>query len=154
MTFTVFTFLEPDTIHSLRKNKKMKEKPQFSYFNKPVRNVIPFKTITLADVYRALTSNYLKEHTNQLRLISGKAENRKFKATHFPYITASGIFSKRNEKALLKHSGLIALDFDHVENVDALKTRLLVDSYLKTELLFISPNGNGIKWVVKITVLP
>lgn len=130
----------------------MKEKPQFSYFKEPVKNVIPFKTITLADVYRALTGSYLKEHTNQLRLISGKAENRAFKASKFPYVTFSGIFSKRNEKALIKHSGIIALDFDHVENVQTLKSRLLVDPCLETELLFISPNGNGIKWIIKIEI--
>ncbi|NQU53003.1 MAG: virulence protein E [Bacteroidetes bacterium] len=128
----------------------MKKQPQFSYYKEPVKNVVPYKTISMADVYRALTSNYLKERTHQLRLISGKAENRVFKASKFPYVTFSGIFSKRNEKSLMKHSGLIALDFDHVENVEALKTSLLIDPCLETELLFISPNGNGIKWIVSI----
>ena len=128
----------------------MKKQPQFSYFNEPVKNVVPYKTINLADVYRALTSNYLKERTQQLRLISGKAENRNFKASNFPYVTFSGTFSKRNEKALIKHSGLIALDFDHVENVETLKQQLLTDKSLNTELLFISPNVNGIKWIVSI----
>ncbi|MCY1721863.1 hypothetical protein OU798_16025 [Prolixibacteraceae bacterium Z1-6] len=128
----------------------MKKQPQFSYYDAPVKNVIPRKTITFADVYRALSGNFLKEHTQQLRLIADKTKNREFKATYFPYVTFSGTFSKRNEKGLIQHSGLIALDFDHVENVQALKNKLLLDNHFYTELLFISPNGNGIKWIIKI----
>ena len=129
-----------------------KNQPQFCYFKKPVKNVIPFKTITFADVHRALTSDFLKVHTLQLRLISDKAKNREYKATYFPYVTFSGIFQKRNENSLIRHSGLIALDFDHVENLEALKEKLLVDPYLQTELLFVSPNGTGIKWIVEIDI--
>jgi hypothetical protein len=130
----------------------MKNQPQFSYYNEPVKNVVPIKAITFADVYRALTSNFLKERTNQLRLIADKAKNRQYKATYFPYVTFSGMFQKRNEKALIQHSGLIALDFDHVKEVNTLKEKLLIDNYLKTELLFTSPNGNGLKWIVKIDI--
>lgn len=130
----------------------MKKQPQFSYFNAPVKNVVPLKAITFADVYRALTSNFLKERTTQLRLIADKAKNRAHKATHFPYVTFSGTFQKRNEKSLIQHSGLMSLDIDHVENVKSLKEKLLLDNYLVTELLFISPNGNGLKWIVQIDI--
>lgn len=131
----------------------IKKQPQFSYFNEPINNVIPFKTIALADVYRAITGDFLKEHTQHLRLTIGRAENRLYKATHFSYVTFSGIFSPtRKDENLQKHSGLIALDFDHVKNVAALKEKLLVDPCLETELLFISPNGNGIKWIVEIDI--
>lgn len=130
----------------------MKKEPQFSYYDAPVKNIIPRKTITFADVHRALTSNFLKEPTKKLRLISDKTENREFKASHFPYVTFSGIFKQRNEKFLTQHSGLIALDFDHVEKVSTLREKLLIDPYLVTELLFISPNGNGLKWIVKIDI--
>jgi len=149
----MFTDFNVDTIHSLTKKfRTMKKQPQFSYFNEPVKNVNPLKAITFADVYRALTGDFLKERTLQLRLIADKVKNREFKATFLPYVTFSGTFSKRNEEALIKHSGLIALDFDHIENVYTLKEKLLVDPFLATELLFISPNGNGLKWVVKIDI--
>jgi phosphoribosylformimino-5-aminoimidazole carboxamide ribonucleotide (ProFAR) isomerase len=41
-------------------------------------------------------------------------EARKFKAFNFDYVTFSGAFSKRNDKHLKKHSGLLTIDFDHI----------------------------------------
>ena len=75
---------------------------------------------------------------------------RKFKASSFDYCTFSGIFATRNDKALIKHSGLLCLDFDHLQNLDDLKSRLLADEYFDTQLLFVSPSGNGLKWIISI----
>ncbi|MDB4583447.1 hypothetical protein N9164_09865 [Draconibacterium sp.] len=122
--------------------------PQFSYYKAPVTNTKPYQVVTLKQVHEVITGNYFINHTNQLRLIADKSKNREYKASQFHYVTFSGVFSKRNEKALIEHSGLMALDFDHIEDVMELKKRLLADPYLNTELLFISPNGNGIKWIV------
>ena len=124
----------------------------FSFFESPITNTQPFRNITIYDVYRAITSDYLEKPTQQLRLIKGKDENRKFKATNFSYVTFSGTFKHRNEKALIHHSGLIAIDFDHLENLACLKSKLLRDQYFETQLLFVSPNGNGLKWVIPIEV--
>lgn len=121
---------------------------KFSFFESPIKNTKPYRNITLYDAFRAITSDYLKEPTQQLRLIKGKDENRTFKATNFSYVTFSGSFTHRNEKGLIKHSGFIAIDFDHLENVKAVKLQLLKDPCFETELLFTSPNGNGLKWVI------
>ena len=131
------------------KNSKMKYQ-KFSYFKEPISNTRPFKNITLAVAYRAITSGYLKVPTLQLRSISEKDENRRFKATHFPYVCFSGTFTQRNEKGLIHHSSLIAINFDHLEDVETTKLQLLKDVYFPTELLFVSPNGNGLKWIVSI----
>lgn len=48
------------------------------------------------------------------------------------------------------HSGLICLDFDHVENIMELKQKLLNHEYFDTELLFVSPSGNGLKWIIPV----
>jgi len=133
------------------KNNNNKQ-PKFSFFNAPVTNTRPFKNITLFDVYRAIKTGYLKEETQALRMITDKVENRKFKATYFPYVTFSGIFSQRNEHSLIKHSRLIALDFDHLQDLPGLKKKLRKDRYFETELLFTSPNGNGLKWIVSIDI--
>ncbi|MBK7652263.1 MAG: hypothetical protein IPJ20_18295 [Flammeovirgaceae bacterium] len=79
-----------------------------------------------------------------------KQEARKYKASHFPYVTFSGTFLKRNDQSLQRHSGLITIDFDHVENVQELKARLLQDEYFETGLLFVSPSGDGLKRVIPI----
>jgi hypothetical protein len=85
-------------------------------------------------------------------LIYDKDNNRNYKAKHFPYVTFSGIFEHRNNDSILTHSSLIAIDFDHLENVQQTKLQLLKDPYFQTQLLFISPNGNGLKWIVSIEV--
>ncbi len=132
----------------MKKSKNTYQK--FSFYKAPVTNIYPVKNIGLLDVYKAISGQYFTKPTQQLRSISDKNKNRKYKATHFPYVTFSGIFSKRNEASLIQHSGLIALDFDHLENVEKTKLQILKDPYFETQLLFVSPNGNGLKWVIEI----
>ena len=91
----------------------------------------------------------LSTNAKELEL-SKEQEARKFKAQNFDYCTFSGAFTTRNNKALIKHSGLICLDFDHLPNTHEMKDRLLTDEYFDTQLLFISPSGNGIKWIISI----
>jgi len=45
---------------------------------------------------------------------------------------------------------LLCLDFDHLNNVETLFQRLLQDDYFETQLLFRSPSGDGLKWVISI----
>ncbi len=127
-------------------------KQKFSFFKAPVTNVTPYRDITLLDAYRVITGKYYKPQTLKLRSLSDKQENRRYKSTHFPYCTFSGTFTRRNEDALIKHSNYIALDFDHIEDIQTLKLQLLKDPYFQTELLFVSPNGAGLKWIVSIDV--
>ncbi len=126
---------------------------KFSFFKAPVTQVIkPYRHISLNHVYQVLTGNFYQKQTFALRTISDKQQNRDFKAANFPFVTFSGTFSQRKEVDLIKHSGLMVLDFDHLDNVEAVKLQLLKDKYLETQLLFTSPNGNGLKWVVPINV--
>jgi hypothetical protein len=138
-----------ETIASLREKQKVNS-PVFSYFKAPVTNTVPHKEISLLDVYYLLLSKKFADQTTTLRNITDKQEARKYKASFFPYVTFSGTFLKRNDQSLQRHSGLITIDFDHVDNVLELKARLLQDEYFETELLFVSPSGDGLKWVIPI----
>lgn len=128
------------------------ETPRFSYFNAPVTRTKPYKDITLADVYMALTGHWFKNNTDRLRQITDPDSNRKYKSEHFPFVTFSGTFHTRRESGLIKHSNLLVLDFDKLKDVEKLKNQLLRDKHFETELLFTSPNGNGLKWVISINV--
>ena len=77
-------------------------------------------------------------------------EARLFKARHFDYCTFSGLFKSRSSSQLIQHSGLVCVDFDHVEDVPALKQQLLEHEYFDTILMFTSPSGNGVKWIVEV----
>ena len=50
----------------------------------------------------------------------------------------------------IKHSSLLTIDFDHLENLEELKQQLLNDEYFETEMLFTSPSGEGLKWIIRI----
>jgi len=124
--------------------------PVFSFFKAPITNTKPHKSVSLLHVYNAIKGNYYKEHTQKLQAISDVQQARKFKAANFDYCTFSGTFATRNDKALIKHSGLLCVDFDHLQNIEKLRFQLLQDEYFDTQLLFISPSGNGLKWIISI----
>jgi len=65
-----------------------------------------------------------------------------------PVICWSGIFSSRSNDGLDTHSGLICLDFDHVDNLQEFRKEIEEDKF--THVSFISPSGTGLKVVVKI----
>ncbi len=60
-----------------------------------------------------------------------------------PAFVWGGEFSGRGIKSLLKPSGVLCLDFDHLQDVDRTFDRLTADPYVW--FAFISPSGAGIK---------
>lgn len=128
----------------------MSTKNKFSYFKAPIRNTQPYKDITLSDVAKVIKDDFFKDATNALRSFDDKDEAKEYKVKTFDYTTFSGVFSKREAISLIEYSSLIALDFDHVD-VDDVKNKLLTQTDVDTVLLFISPSGDGIKWIVPST---
>lgn len=127
--------------------------PKFSYFQCPVKNTQPNAEMTILDAYAAIKSNKYKRQTDELRSINEIELARKYKAANFDYVTFSGLFSKRTDAALIRHSGLITFDFDHVSNLQELRKTLLLDRYFETELMFVSPSGDGLKWIISIDLI-
>lgn len=130
---------------------KKQDLPKFSFFRAPAMNTLPLKTITIVDAYLYIRGSYAIQQTNYLRNLKDPAEKRGFKSTNFAFATFSGEFSYRSEKNLIQHSGLLCLDFDHIDDTETLAKTLLQDKNLITALLFVSPSGNGIKWIVEMT---
>ena len=126
--------------------------PQFSYFKAPVKNIVPAYNVSLLQVYQIIKGNSFASCTSTLRSIADKQQAKEFKAHNFDYVTFSGTFSKRSDNALIKHSNLLTIDFDHIPNIEELKSQLLQDEYFETELLFASPSGDGLKWVIPIDI--
>lgn len=122
----------------------------FSFFKAPVRNTIPHKSISLLDAYNYIVGDYAKQRMEKLRSIEDPKQARQFKASTFDYCTFSGVFQTRNDKALINHSGLLCIDFDHLQSVDLLRKQLLQDEYFDTQMLFVSPSGDGLKWIISI----
>lgn len=134
------------------KSKPVIHIPKFSFFKAPISNIYPKDTLNLVEVYELIKSTKYSSITEQLRAIKSKGEARKFKASKLDYATFSGAFEKRSDKALLNHSGLLTIDFDHITDLHQLKNKLLNDEYFETELLFVSPSGDGLKWIIPIDI--
>lgn len=132
--------------------KELAAPARFSVFKAPIRNTSPYKAITLPDAHKAIVQPHYKPIVERIRAAGDKATASKIKAEKLPYFTFSGTFTKRGNAHLEKHSGLICMDIDGLPP-DALpdaKNALLTDTEIETELLFISPSGNGLKWVIAI----
>lgn len=124
--------------------------PRFSFYRAPITNTQPRTEISVMDAYKVIKGGWYMKTTAELRTINDMDAARKFKATRFDYVTFSGVFTKRSDAYLTQHSGLLTFDFDKVDNLDVLRETLLNDRYFETELLFISPSGDGLKWIVSI----
>lgn len=141
-----------------------------SFFRAPASSIVPYKDITLADIYHYITGPYAAERTAKLRSIDDKKTKGLWKRTKFDYVTFSGTFTRRTDADLVAHSGYLCLDFDHLDTssvpigpndisslradtagqLTAARSVLLSDPYFETLLLFTSPSGNGLKWVIPI----
>lgn len=124
--------------------------PQFSFYRKPIWNTAPYKSVSLYDVYSYITGAYAAPQTEHLRTLTEKKEAEAFKTKAFDYVTFGGTFTKRDDECLIFPSDLLCLDFDHVPNVQMYRNQFLADPEFETALMFTSPSGHGIKWIVPI----
>lgn len=123
-----------------------------SFYLAPATRVRYYKDASILDIYRCLTDPKVAKHqTETLRRLTDKEQRAQYKKTAFHYCTFSGSFgANRKNDALLQHTGLICFDFDHIGNVEETKRLLINDTHFHTMLLFTSPSGDGVKWVIEV----
>lgn len=122
---------------------------RFSYFSRPITNTQPSMEYTLLDAYHYIIGGVSELATETCRSLP-EDRRKVFKKTHFDYCTFSGIFTGRNSENLVRHSMLFCFDFDHLQDVETTFGQLINDRYFETMLLFRSPSGDGLKWVVSM----
>lgn len=124
---------------------------RIQYYKAPVSNAISNHRVGISNLFDYITGTYYKQATDTLRSIADPALRRTYKTRHFDFVCFSGLFAYRRDESLLAHSNLLCLDFDHIApRLPELRERLPLDPYFETELLFTSPSGDGLKWVVEI----
>ena len=67
-----------------------------------------------------------------------------------PCICFNGAFRSRSKKELIKHSGLMILDFDKMKPYDLSLTNKRLQNNKHIVSTFISPSGNGIKALLRV----
>lgn len=133
--------------------RQKNDKYIFSGYNKPVTNIFPNKNLTIEDVYELIISEKYLEPTERIRNAETKEKKGTIKTKELDYVTFSGLFSERGKDGLLQHSNLFSVDIDNLSdsvNFYELKTNIV--EALPPALMFISPSGNGLKVIYKISI--
>ncbi len=120
-----------------------------SVFKAPITNVLPYKEVTIEDVYTVIKSNKYKDQTEKIRRGDDK-DGDSLKKTVLDHVCFSCTCTRRKTENIISHSGYIAIDIDHLSNVRAERDRILNDLPFKPALVFISPKGKGLKIVFRI----
>lgn len=85
--------------------------------------------------------------TLECRSISDKEKRNEFKRT-MPTTTLSGQFSTRRDDGLITHSGVLAIDLDHLHNVNSAKLTLQQEKSILS--IFLSTSGDGLRVLFSI----
>ncbi len=126
------------------------ELDKFSYFRAPIKNTKPERETDLQEVHDLITSDF-EVKTIELRNIKDTDAQKDFKASKLDYVAFGGTFLTRNEAGLKSTSNYFINDLDHLgEKLPEVRQRIINDSILCPQLVFISPRGDGLKFVVKI----
>lgn len=90
-----------------------------------------------------------KDTIDKLQSATEDEAKKKIKNS-LPCILFSGEFKERNKESLIKHSGLMVIDFDNIPKSKLKSHQKIINKNKHVYLSFVSPSGNGLKAVVKI----
>lgn len=131
---------------------------RFQYYPAEITKCKPIGFISLFDFLKA-TQNP-KEKTKQLfekiqeaEQIGDAKTKAELKCKLFKFTPCVHINKWRNLKNITQFTGLLVLDFDHLEKIEALKFKqVLFDSCSFIIACWLSPSKHGIKALVKIPI--
>jgi hypothetical protein len=120
---------------------------KFSYYKGGIKKTVPTLSITIAEAVEMIGSEKYKEDIERLRKASDDITRSVLKSG-LDYFTFSGTFKKRLNDSIIKHSGLIGLDLDEIDNLLEAKSLICADEHVIC--CFVSPSGNGLKVIIPI----
>ena len=115
------------------------------------------QTQTISWVYQYIISERARKATEELRAMlptASRQQKQDFKNLNFEYATFSGIFYYRNARNLVARTPYLTIDIDGLSSLEEAREvqhMFCQDKEIETALCFVSPSGNGVKWIV---VLP
>jgi superfamily II DNA helicase RecQ len=128
-------------------SKLLQESTRFSLY-KNLYTEKPDLDIDITELYEIIKFGFLRKEIKELRKSNDTETRKDMKKSILPAVTLSGKFDERSETGLLKHSGLLQIDFDASDSYDELFKKVTSDKY--TFMAFRSSEGTGIKVIVKI----
>lgn len=119
---------------------------KFNIYHNGIKNTTPNGEITLKEFLEMI-----KTDTPLFKEIRKYADNKDEKnklKKKLSYVTFAGTFTTRAKSNLIKSSGYACFDIDDTQNLEEAKQKIISNKY--THCCFVSPSGNGLKFLVKI----
>ena len=116
-----------------------------SYFNCVAQSRTPIGSLPLTSI---LFSDRVRARVEALRALSYGSEAFSQAKRQMPCYTPSGVFSVRNSEGLIKHSGMLCIEWDAVEDCQELKE--LLGSLPFIYYGGLSCSGRGVFALIKI----
>lgn len=127
------------------------EKTKVSIFKNLYKSKdVPY-IVSLSKIVERIKKGSSKDAILKIRSATSKEEKDNYKR-NLPSILFAGEFTERNGNGLKVHSGLMVVDFDKYPSNDIMTNHLKELKQINHfVLLFISPSGNGIKGVLRVS---
>lgn len=120
---------------------------EISFYSTNIKQLWGAQTLPILSVLQAIKNGDFQDQVIPVANEPDKSKRNELKK-RVPYFTPSGVFEKREAAGLVKHSGLIAMDFDSLENIKAVENALKADKY--SFAVFRSISHKGLCVLVKI----
>lgn len=98
-------------------------------------------------IFDRIKNGKSKSKIDRLRTTEDE-DQRKLIKNSLPGVTFCGTFSGREDKDIIKFSGLACLDFDKLIDSGKFKTELCKNKFIYSA--WVSPSGNGVKALIKV----
>jgi hypothetical protein len=105
-----------------------------------LKHVNPDSSICLTELFERIRSECWKSEITNCHIDPNNKRT-------LPCFTPSGIFYPRNTKGIIRYTGVICLDIDHIDNVIAAKEHCKTIPWIWA--CFISASGSGLKVFVR-----
>lgn len=103
--------------------------------------------ITVDQALDRIQKGRSEKQVSEIRQVLDKQRADKLK-TNLPCVCFSGKFTKREDAAMIEHSGFIVLDFDNVADLRTRQSEIISHDFVYA--CWVSPRGNGLKALVRI----
>lgn len=135
-----------------------KDEISFQVYRQPITNIKPEKLIILdqflgytKDPPRRIIENF--DQIAKAELAGDQKLKSKLKQHYlFYYTVCVVVFPIRNYKSIINFTGLLVLDFDHIDNARDFKY-FLFEEYKFIVAVWLSPSRRGVKCLVKIPIV-
>ena len=138
--------LYKSTKNELTSSEHGTDETKFSLY-RGAKVTTPEAEINLAALYHEITRS--DKVRRQITAVRNSADDdaRKAAKAQLPAVSVAGVFSQRNDQALIHYAGLIVLDFDDVPQPE--QARDILARCAGCALAFVSPSGTGVKAIFR-----